>query len=871
MKIILKILKLFGIVIFTVSVLLFSASFFLEDRVGDIILESLNKNISTKLSAASFKLSFLRKFPKASLELKDVLVHSSPDFNSDAFIGINTDTLMAARFLSVEFKISDIIKGIYNIESIGARYGKVNLYSDSAGLVNYDISVSNESPEKEIFTIDLERINLTDIRACYYNLATSLSINGIIENGRLKSKISGNDIDFNAEAAILIDSVKLYNTSIKKSIAADIDLDLQSSVSGILFKKGTLQIENYDFALDGTVTSDNILDLNITGNNLDLAKIRNYLPDEYLRIVADYNPSGILIVKSSIKGLLSRTTNPHIEISCILNEGHITYGKSALSINNLSFSGVFSNGSHNLPVSSFFSIKELKAKLGSSYYSGSFEFHNFDNPEAELILNGKVFPGEIKDFFALDKISTATGSFDLKLELRGNLIKKGKYTFSDIIDMKPEATLLFNSLSFGLDKDKILFNQINGNVLVSNTVRANRLQFIYKGQSIKLDGEFRNLPEWLAGKAVDLHVSADVAFNKLIPEAFFNSTPATDNSTLKRTAINMPGDLFLDINFRIDSLKYKSISSSRIEGALNYKPKLLTFKTLKMESLSGVIFGNGFIVQDIAKSVIARANFNVTNIDVNETFISFKNFGQDFLKAENLAGKLSGSFSILLPMDSLLNPQIKTVTAEGKYILVKGVLKNFEPVKQLSKFIELSELENISFEKLENDFFIKDNFLYVPQMDVKSSAADLSVNGKHSFNNDYEYHVRILLSEILSRKRKRSKSNVSEFGVIQDDGLGRTSLLLKIENDGEDVKVGYDVKAATNVVKTNIKSERQTLKTILNQEYGWFKGDTTVKQKPAENKPRFRITWDESDSTDVVADTTAVKKEGILKNLLKKR
>ena len=143
----------------------------------------------------------------------------------------------------------------------------------------------------------------------------------------------------------------------------------------------------------------------------------------------------------------------------------------------------------------------------------------------------------------------------------------------------------------------------------------------------------------------------------------------------------------------------------------------------------------------------------------------------------------------------MLNPQIKSLTAEGKYILVNGALINFDPVKELSSFIELSELENIHFEKLENDFFIRNNFLYIPQMDVKSSAADLSVNGKHSFDNDYEYHVKMLLSEILSKKRKKNKSNVTEFGVVEDDGLGRTSLLLKIVNKGEDVKVGYDIKA----------------------------------------------------------------------------
>ena len=124
-----------------VSIILFSASFLLQDKVAGIILKSLNKNISTKLDIGSFRLSFLRKFPNASLELKNVLVHSSSNFNSEEFTGINTDTLLAARTVSVEFKITDIIKGNYNIERIGVKTGKINFYTDKSGFVNYDISV----------------------------------------------------------------------------------------------------------------------------------------------------------------------------------------------------------------------------------------------------------------------------------------------------------------------------------------------------------------------------------------------------------------------------------------------------------------------------------------------------------------------------------------------------------------------------------------------------------------------------------------------------------------------------------------------------------------------------------------------------------
>jgi hypothetical protein len=437
--------------------------------------------------------------------------------------------------------------------------------------------------------------------------------------------------------------------------------------------------------------------------------------------------------------------------------------------------------------------------------------------------------------------------------------------------MKPEADLVFNSFSIGLKNDKLLFNQVNGNLFISNSIRANNFQFTYKKQRIKIDGEFRNLPEWLAGRPVQMIASADVSFSRLIPELFIKNYPSSDTSNLKKTAFTLPDDIILDINFKIDSLNYKSFSSAKIAGTLNYKPGLLTFKSLNMQSLNGIISGNGFIVQNSNKSTIARGSFNVTKIDVNKTFTTFHNFGQGFLKAENLTGTLSGSFSLLLPMDSMLKPQIKSLTAEGKYLLVNGALINFDPVKQLSSFVELSELENISFEQLENDFFIRNNFLYIPQMDVKSSAVDLSVNGKHSFDNDYEYHVKMLLSEILSKKRKKTKSNVSEFGVVEDDGLGRTSLLLKIENKGDEVKVGYDIKAASSEIKNNIKSERQTLKTILNQEYGWFKGDTTAKQKPAEKKSRFRITWDETDSVKTTPDLPVVKKESVVKSLFKKK
>ena len=93
--------------------------------------------------------------------------------------------------------------------------------------------------------------------------------------------------------------------------------------------------------MKGTVSSDNFLDLDVTGHNLNIALIRKYLPEKYLKLVSDYDPSGIIIASSKIKGLLSRKSNPHVEINWQLKNGRIAYGKSDLVLKDISFAGIF--------------------------------------------------------------------------------------------------------------------------------------------------------------------------------------------------------------------------------------------------------------------------------------------------------------------------------------------------------------------------------------------------------------------------------------------------------------------------------------------------------------------------------------------------
>jgi hypothetical protein len=393
---------------------------------------------------------------------------------------------------------------------------------------------------------------------------------------------------------------------------------------------------------------------------------------------------------------------------------------------------------------------------------------------------------------------------------------------------------------------------------------------ILNDQKFILSGNFIHFSEWLAGKPVSLNGSASVVSPCLRPELFLKDATEKTKPEATTSPLTLPDDVAIDLNFSFDTLIYKKFNAEKIRGQISFKPKMLNFRSIKLNSQDGVVSGNGLVVQNHDKSFIGRGSFTVNDVDVKQSFTSFNNFGQNFLKAENIAGALSGTITLLLPVDSMLNPVMRSLIAEGKYVLTDGALIDFDPVKALSSFIELSELENIKFDRLDNEFFIRNNYFYVPQMEIRSSAVDLSVNGTHSFDNDYEYHVQMHLSEILSNKDRKNRKTSSEFGEVEDDGLGRTFIFLRIDGKGEDVDVSYDVKAAGKKIKNDIKKERQNLKTILNEEYGLYQS-ANEPAKEQTSKPKFRVSWEGTETANTQTESSSGKKESVIKRIFRKK
>ena len=281
MKHLLKFLKIAAILAVSALAVLFSVSLIMQDKAVDIILKSLNRNFLTKIEAGSYRFSLIKKFPLATMELKNVIVFSSPDFNTKSFTGINTDTLLSAKSAFIDFKIIDVLKGDYTFKSISVKSGRLNLFTDEEGRDNYDVSKGNGSKDGPgNTTLNLNRINLSDIEVVYNDRNAGLIIKSFFKNSRIKSRISGNDIDFDSNTGMILEYFELGDFIIRQSIPADLETGLSKTDKGVFFRKSTLGIENWDFILTGFIASDNYIDLTVSGKNIDIARITNYFPDQ---------------------------------------------------------------------------------------------------------------------------------------------------------------------------------------------------------------------------------------------------------------------------------------------------------------------------------------------------------------------------------------------------------------------------------------------------------------------------------------------------------------------------------------------------------------------------------------------------------------
>jgi hypothetical protein len=240
-------------------------------------------------------------------------------------------------------------------------------------------------------------------------------------------------------------------------------------------------------------------------------------------------------------------------------------------------------------------------------------------------------------------------------------------------------------------------------------------------------------------------------------------------------------------------------------------------------------------------SLLITCNADISNVNISKLFWQLENFGQEgqdeVITNKNVKGLVTSSVNFASVWGNDLSVNEKKIYTDADVTISQGELIDFKPLEVLSRFIKLEDLKDIKFKKLSNHITIRNRVINLPKMEINSSAINIQMSGTHDFDNNVDYHFIVDLDELRTKKAKAARKENSEFGEEIDDGGHRTRLFISMKGPIDNPEISYDRKGAIQQLKDDLKQEKQDLKNILNDEFGWFKNDK-AKAKDKEDRKK---------------------------------
>jgi hypothetical protein len=832
-------------VILVALILFFATGVIVTKKYGDeleqITINQINQHINTKLSVEDVEISFFSRFPFVSVVFQDVMAWSSNDFDASEFLSVNTDTLFSAEKIYLQLNIFDVIRGNFNVKRIYSINGKLNLLTDSSGKTNYQVFKNKTEANKEKTKVfELEGMRISDFSVHLSNMAKDISSNTQIKELLLKGRFQEGEfglgvsshfeaLSFQREGVSYLNNSELYLKSVvevKEKIARITKGDLRLNGIG-LRSKGEI-----DFNLTPNLT------LFLEGRSMDVEQILKEIR-VFQKRESTLEAHGNADVAFKITGPVSTTRSPNIKAVYVLNLSDITFRDNVFK--NLRLKGKYDNGKFNGPASTLIEVSKFSLIDRNSDLEGSFSLKNLLSPEITLNINGFFDSKELNNLGNFEKIRDFSGIIQPDFELSTSLSSLREFKISSIVEGELRGSLQLVNLNFETGRDK--FRSLNGELKFKDDRWLIDIEMDYNECPVWLKAEADYLLAWLTKENQALWARAALKTGDLKLQPFSKKAKDTEN-TKDRKSFYLPANIFIHTSLTMSSFEYGKFKAENIISQMSYKPGALDLDSYSMKSNDGDIDGKLSLYQDKKGKIFLKTQNDIKNLNIEKVFYSFNNFNQEFIKDENLKGSLSGDVQLSMSFDTIFRPYKNEINSNINISLLDGELNNFEPAKRLSKFIEINELENIKFSELKNNILINNNTVLIPEMSINSSAFDITASGTHNFDNYFDYKVKVNLSEILSGKAKNKLENQENF-VIEEGG-SRASLFLSISGTPEDFKVKYDRLEAMKNIRESMKEEKNTLKNILNEEFGWFKKDSSIlEDTKIQNEPVFKLDWEE--------------------------
>ena len=779
-------------------------------------------------------MDFDLEYIKDSLKIKEATIKSDgARINISGLLGLSGPLYSMLEVEAPKLNLGELIKYVpenllyeYGINKIG---GNLTFAGEIEGTIN-DSTMPNMD-----FSFELKQANA---RIEGYPPLKNITLSGNYDNGIL-SDLSTTTIDLNSlnietqesqlELKVVLHNLKNLNYAAK--IIADIDLDevkkyyIPDSLARVFngrMKSQLISRGNIPETIDSTFID--FLALNTSGS-LQFQNV-NFKNDSFPGIdscsfAVQYSPYMLTLDSLSVQ----------------VPDYLLKITQGAFRTN---FDGSFSNYAQMTIKADSITLTTPKSNITAGLF-----LSNLQQPEFNLTSNISLDLNELTPIIP-DSINILTrGRLEARLKSAGKLNPDSiSEKMPKILFEQSSLNATFQNLSIEMPDTLMGIKNLSGKLTMANdTVKIN-----------KINGRYAGIDFW-ADSASIIHAYATLMQQR--PETLIlNGKFAIDHLDYSALAVFMNNDTTTTsrktgetntpaLKYQIkgtaatNSFRYNKSLIENLSCKFNLSDSLYIIDQLKFDAFGGHL--NNSIRYETTPNDRAVISFRskIDSMDIATLLYEFDNFDQKEISHQQISGRfftqMNGRF--LMHGDSLL---MDSARIKGDLKLVDGALMNYPRAMELGDFTNLEELDNIQFKTMETQLFVFNNAMYVPKTNIRSNSMNISAYGMQTFGEDYQYHLRIYLGEILHGKTKRIRKKQEELEDNPDDKKpGLSSLYIQSSSIKGKSKNGLDKKSDRLQMQTKINVQEGILNIIFHPLLVDFETGVKMEVPPAPQKIRY--------------------------------
>lgn len=891
-KLIITLASLVGLVL----IALIAIPLFLEGKIGEILKQNVNQNITGSFEFDKASLSLLSSFPNAQLKLSNAVLLNETQFKGD--------TVFAATEISLKMGIMEVFKGAgepIEIERLLLNGGNLNLQLDLQENANYDLGkvtkpTSSTTENQTDFIFSLQDYEFEESSFSYRDEASgiALQLSGLNHRGKGDFSLALSELVTETEAklSLEIDSIQ-YLKEVPLSLQAILQIDLENNK--YTFKENRALLKELELTFDGFVElleEGQNIDLNFKTPSSDFKDFLLLLPEVYTKSLEGISTSGDFSLKGFVRGISNEEQIPEFRLSIITEDAQLQYPELPLPIKDIKMKAILKNNEGQIEKTQVivenasFGIQEDRFELTSTIDN------LLGNKNVALKVAANIDLGNLARAYPVPSDLQLAGRLtaDINSSFDMESVQNGQYQNTTIT-----GALRLQDFNY---RSEMIPNPINITELEMAFSPQNTLIKKLTGKTGRSDfSVFGSLKNFLGYALGDEALSGDLKMNSdtFVVSDFQAPENNAESEGSDQSTVNMPEDngvkipSALDIRMRTtaNSVVYDNLQLRELKGDLLIKDEAVNFSNVNTRMLDGDLAFNGSINTKGAQPEFAMA-LDLRKLKIAEAFEAVELF--EFIAP--VAKALEGSFNSQLGLTGKLtpdySPDLNSLSGE---VLAEVIAARMDPQQTplltgLNNTFSFIDLKKLDLNGLKTALSFENGRVRVKPFTIQYEDVKIQVMGEHGIDRSLRYELKMdvpakyLGNEVQGLLAGLDEAQSGEISIPVSTIIGGSASNPKITTD-----LSSGIKSLTQqlvavqkekLVQKGKDEAKSLLNNILKDESASEDSLQTEESTTSAAQLLKKITQKdtlktESDSSKVEPNQVKETAKGLLKGLLSKK